>query len=156
MLSPAEWVRRAVANRHIADGEFGSSFGLMTGLSQRTSMDGGKVALICIPFTDDIGSFWQVAPERAIRINLWRSHAADFAKVIDKLLEFGPRFVLVKFDLNRVAVCFWPVRDVGRFLHKADISGTDRLRYVLARRVACTRADQKCETPSMTSTTIAK
>lgn len=41
-------------------------------------------------------------PERAIRISLWRRHAADFAKVIDKRLEFGPRFVLVKFYLNRV------------------------------------------------------
>lgn len=46
MPSPAEWVRRAVANRHIADGEFGSSFGLMACLSQRTSMNGGKIALI--------------------------------------------------------------------------------------------------------------
>lgn len=41
-------------------------------------------------------------PERAIRISLWRRHTADFAKVIDKLLAFGPRFVLVRFDLNRV------------------------------------------------------
>lgn len=58
MPSPAEWPRRAVANRHIADGEFDSWFGRTTCLSQRTSIDRGKVRLIVYFFAGANGSFW--------------------------------------------------------------------------------------------------